>query len=221
MPSSRSAHALRADPALTAAQWLACGARYGLRDYGILWMGRDDGDGGIEWCGRNVNDEDVGWRPYGDLFVTSLTDVASNGVAIGVATGSSSSSQRLVILTDVADINGDFAVSGADLGELLVQWGQTSTGNPWNAADLDRSGVVGGSDLGALLTRWTGGAVVHLAPPCETWTSVQPLDIEGALRILGFSDAQHFGSVLTELPSQSAVAAAEYVHLVAQVITPE
>ena len=62
---------------------------------------------------------------------------------------------------------------------------------------------------------------MRLSPACETWTSVQPLDIEGALQILGFSDAQHFGSVLTELPSQSAVAAAEYVLLVAEVITPE
>jgi hypothetical protein len=49
-----------------------------------------------------------------------------------------------------ADLNGDGAVNGADLGVLLASWGQGG------AADLDGNGTVDGADLGALLAAWTG-----------------------------------------------------------------
>jgi len=48
------------------------------------------------------------------------------------------------------DINGDGVVDGADLGALLVSWGQA--GGP---ADLNGDGIVDGADLGILLTAWT------------------------------------------------------------------
>lgn len=47
-----------------------------------------------------------------------------------------------------ADLNGDGSVDGADLGNLLGQWG----GN--GSADLNDDGVVDGADLGALLGAW-------------------------------------------------------------------
>jgi choice-of-anchor B domain-containing protein len=47
-----------------------------------------------------------------------------------------------------ADLNGDGAVDGADLGILLGNWG-----NP-GAADLDGNGTVDGADLGALVADW-------------------------------------------------------------------
>ncbi|MCA9283997.1 MAG: hypothetical protein KDA22_02190 [Phycisphaerales bacterium] len=47
-----------------------------------------------------------------------------------------------------ADLDGDGAVDGADLGELLSQWGGAGS------ADLDGSGTVDGADLGVLLAAW-------------------------------------------------------------------
>jgi hypothetical protein len=49
-----------------------------------------------------------------------------------------------------ADLNGDGAVDGSDLGELLAAWG---TGG---VADVDGSGSVDGVDLGAMLAAWGG-----------------------------------------------------------------
>ena len=48
-----------------------------------------------------------------------------------------------------ADLDGDRAVSGADLGLLLMRWGTAD-----EIADLDGSGAVGGSDLAILISAW-------------------------------------------------------------------
>lgn len=50
----------------------------------------------------------------------------------------------------LGDLNGDYAVDGADLGILLGSWNGTG------AADLNQDGVVDGADLGVLLGNWTG-----------------------------------------------------------------
>lgn len=47
-----------------------------------------------------------------------------------------------------ADINGDCSVDGADLGQLLSNWGNAGVG------DLNGSGSVDGADLGVLLGNW-------------------------------------------------------------------
>jgi probable HAF family extracellular repeat protein len=47
-----------------------------------------------------------------------------------------------------ADLDGNGAVTGFDLGLLLSQWGAPGSG------DLDGSGDVGGADLGLLLSAW-------------------------------------------------------------------
>jgi hypothetical protein len=47
-----------------------------------------------------------------------------------------------------ADLDGDGAVGGADLGLLLGNWGLPGVG------DLNGSGAVDGADLGALLGKW-------------------------------------------------------------------
>ncbi|MCX5640574.1 MAG: hypothetical protein NT059_07160 [Planctomycetota bacterium] len=49
------------------------------------------------------------------------------------------------------DLNGDGAVTGADLGLLLGAWGPAN-GSPF---DLNHDGVVNGADLGILLGCWT------------------------------------------------------------------
>lgn len=46
-----------------------------------------------------------------------------------------------------ADVDGDGAVAGADLGVLLAAWGDVSP-------DIDGDGIVGGSDLGMMLAAW-------------------------------------------------------------------
>ncbi|MCA9286469.1 MAG: hypothetical protein KDA22_14685 [Phycisphaerales bacterium] len=46
------------------------------------------------------------------------------------------------------DLNGDGHVDGADLGDLLSQWGTAGT------ADLNGDGVVNGADLGVMLANW-------------------------------------------------------------------
>lgn len=46
------------------------------------------------------------------------------------------------------DLDGNGIVDGADLGELLAQWGTPGT------ADFDNSGAVDGGDLGELLANW-------------------------------------------------------------------
>lgn len=51
-----------------------------------------------------------------------------------------------------ADLNGDRAVDGADLGILLGAWGPCA-GSPC-AADLNSDGAVDGADLGSLLGAW-------------------------------------------------------------------
>lgn len=47
------------------------------------------------------------------------------------------------------DLDGNGVVDGADLGELLANWGGSGPG------DLDGNGVVDGADLGELLANWT------------------------------------------------------------------
>jgi hypothetical protein len=49
----------------------------------------------------------------------------------------------------VADLTGDRAVNGADLGLLLGSWGQSDV-----PADINLDGVVNGSDLGQMLGAW-------------------------------------------------------------------
>lgn len=53
------------------------------------------------------------------------------------------------------DLDGDGAVTGADLGLLLAAWGACAecSGCP---ADLDGDCEVGGADLGLLLGAWEG-----------------------------------------------------------------
>lgn len=52
-----------------------------------------------------------------------------------------------------ADLSGDGAIDGADLGSLLAAWGPCGIDCD---ADLDCSGAVDGADLGVLLAGWTG-----------------------------------------------------------------
>jgi formylglycine-generating enzyme required for sulfatase activity len=66
----------------------------------------------------------------------------------------------------LGDLNADRTVTGADLGILLGQWGQTGSG------DLDGNGIIGGADLGLLLGVW--GACPVTVPSWATLVEAQP-----------------------------------------------
>jgi hypothetical protein len=62
----------------------------------------------------------------------------------------------------VGDLNGDGLVNGADLGILLLAWGECSPSPPGRGVggegcppDLNLDGIVDGADLGELLVNWT------------------------------------------------------------------
>ena len=52
----------------------------------------------------------------------------------------------------VGDLDGDGAVNGADITQLLIAWGADNPGS----RDLNADGRVDGIDLGLLLDHWTG-----------------------------------------------------------------
>ena len=51
----------------------------------------------------------------------------------------------------IADINGDHAVTGADLGLIFVYWGPASS---FPGADLNADGAINGADISVLLANW-------------------------------------------------------------------
>jgi formylglycine-generating enzyme required for sulfatase activity len=69
------------------------------------------------------------------------------------------------------DLNGDGAVNGADLGQLLLVWGPVTTGSI--AADFNADGAVDGADLGGLLFAW-GACPGPVVPAWATLVEAQP-----------------------------------------------
>ena len=55
----------------------------------------------------------------------------------------------------MAIFNLDGQVNGADLGMLLVYWGECAPKAPC-IGDMNGDGVVDGSDVGLFLANWTG-----------------------------------------------------------------
>ena len=54
----------------------------------------------------------------------------------------------------LADVDGNHAIDGADLGLMLSQWGPTQPTGIWFRCDLNADGRVDGADLGVLLSGW-------------------------------------------------------------------
>ncbi len=52
---------------------------------------------------------------------------------------------------DLADVNGDGIINGADLGALLAAWGTVAR---FHGADLNQDQSVGGAYLAMLLSAW-------------------------------------------------------------------
>jgi hypothetical protein len=81
------------------------------------------------------------------------SDTGSYSVVFTNTCGSGTSLSATVTVAGgcTADLNGDDAVDGADLGVLLNAWGSCAV--PC-VSDLNTDGVVDGSDLGILLGNW-------------------------------------------------------------------
>ena len=55
---------------------------------------------------------------------------------------------------DLADLNGDGVVNGADLALVLADWGEPCLGCP---SDINDDGLVNGADLALVLAAWGRG----------------------------------------------------------------
>jgi hypothetical protein len=77
---------------------------------------------------------------------------ADDGYVAGTALGNHIADHFLRLL---GDLNGDGVINGADLGVLLLAWGDCPRGAAC-PADLTGNGVIDGEDLGVLLLNWTG-----------------------------------------------------------------
>ncbi|MCA9284713.1 MAG: S8 family serine peptidase [Phycisphaerales bacterium] len=75
-------------------------------------------------------------------------DALNPGLAGKLGAGRLDLAAAVDALTASADLDGDGAVNGADLGLLIGAWGTA-------AADLNGDGTTNGSDLGILLAAWT------------------------------------------------------------------
>ncbi|MFM1936267.1 MAG: hypothetical protein RI990_1226 [Planctomycetota bacterium] len=94
-----------------------------------------------------------------ELPESGFADCNGNGAAdvIDIATGSSQDADFDGVPDDCggcpADLSGDGAVNGVDLGIMLAAWG--SAGKPaGTTSDLNRDGAVDGIDLGIMLAAW-------------------------------------------------------------------
>jgi len=110
---------------------------------------------------------------------TDLRADLMNGVVFFSGTRYFVSELDLAILTDVglpvlpplpdADINGDGAVDGADLGGVFSVWGSGG-----GAADLNDDGLIDGADVAEVYSQWMGDvntAPMSVPEPAAAWCS--------------------------------------------------
>lgn len=100
-------------------------------------------------CEENTIDVEAGY--YQLYFVSYIHMNPSTTGNPEWALNSSDTTATLTILKiNVADINGDGIVDGADLARVLGAWGTSAPG-----ADLNGDGTVDGADLALVLAAWT------------------------------------------------------------------
>ena len=120
------------------AEWTSVNGRTILGDLG--WNGTIETDAFIE----------LGFQGVGSLL-EDVVDARFNGMPVDIAYGEADGDQGGGGTTDPDfDLNG--RIDGADLSQLLSNWGSAST-----IFDLDRSGLVDGGDLTILLSAWSAG----------------------------------------------------------------
>ena len=88
----------------------------------------------VEWSADCNGD---GIVDYGQILEGTLLDANGNNIPDACECHS--------------DINGDHAVTGADLGLIFVYWGPASS---FPGADLNADGAINGADISVLLANW-------------------------------------------------------------------
>jgi hypothetical protein len=87
-----------------------------------------------------------------EVFVAPLDTIAACGTQSSAYTVLAEFRPRTACVPLVGDLDGDGAVNGADITQLLIAWGADNPGS----RDLNADGRVDGIDLGLLLDHWTG-----------------------------------------------------------------
>jgi hypothetical protein len=167
-----------------------------------------------------LNNFDVAWKHSVDLNIHAIHDVHPTGVAVALA--SESNAKKLVLLTSLCDLTGDFKVNGADMGMLLADWGAGPGGGVYLPGDLNRDDVVNGADFGILLAAWNSTFVpVHMDCAAKLWLPISPIAIAATALLLGFGGLDDLGAHCTTLDPGDAAALGEYVSVLTHILHQE
>ncbi len=101
----------------------------------------------MDWFGNSI------WRgtiPAVDPCTSVTYQVRAEDRAGNIGTSSPVAFETAGSCGSIADLNGDGRVNGADLGQLISQWGGPGS------ADFNGNGIVDGGDLGTMIAEWTG-----------------------------------------------------------------
>ena len=127
----------------------------------VAWSRHENSSTADDWCQRRL--QDIVLPCNTDLVLIAAHDVNNHGHIVGHGFRLEEDFHRAFVLTDVADLDGDMRVNGADLGILLAAW-LCSGGCP--DEDCDGDGAVDGADLGIVLSNWSGQNVCTVPPIC-------------------------------------------------------
>lgn len=189
---------------------------------GCIWLGQITGTGAVDWCAFDINPLTI--MPSG-MNIEALHDINECGVAVGVASQEVSGlpTNRLVYLTEAADLNGDLVTDGTDLSLFMASWGTGCAGN--RLYDLDGDGCIGGGDFALLIAGWGGhgpGEVVSVALECQDEDWLSPLKrypyIVLAAGWLGFESMEELADTTALLTPSGGVGLCEVVDALADAL---
>jgi uncharacterized membrane protein len=108
----------------------------------------------VVWTGGQPHFLSQSIQPVQGASFSAPYAMSTNGYIVGTGgyPGTTGGGWLLTPHASAADLNGDCAVDGADLMELLSQWG---TASELTSADFNLDQRVNGADLGILLGQWT------------------------------------------------------------------
>jgi len=143
--------------------WMLCwgGGAYTGPTTGMGGAGSNDVDGnfGPAFASPMPFESDIAIKFQGAFNALSTTNSANYALTTGAAVFTNNAGASATVVAPPpaipGDLDGNGIVDGADLGNLLLQWGKCSVAGDGCPADLDLSGEVDGADLGTLLLNWT------------------------------------------------------------------
>ena len=87
---------------------------------------------------------------YYQLYFSTRVNMHNGAENWSLANCTSEAALTITPVPNIADINGDGIVNGADLARVLGAWGTSAAGG-----DLNGDGIVDGADLAIVLANWT------------------------------------------------------------------